>query len=113
MYCDMQYNQFIRENFMSKSNPSSVGDKASPLMVRLDQDSKRVLAQAAKLRRISVSDYVRTITVAQARREVSAAQEQTLALTPQEQLAFWTALSQPAKLTKTQKKLGAIMRGEA
>src|SRR5438046_3100013 len=48
---------------------------ASPLMVRLDDDTKACLAQAAALRRISVSDYVRTVTVAQARREVRAARQ--------------------------------------
>jgi len=37
-------------------------------MVRLDVASKAVLARAAELRRISVSDYVRSITVAQAQR---------------------------------------------
>jgi hypothetical protein len=32
-------------------------------MVRLDVASKRALEEAASLRRISVSDYVRTVTV--------------------------------------------------
>ena len=94
---------------MPKSRTAS--PKPSPLMVRLDEDSKSVLARAAELRGISVSDYVRTVTVAQARKEVVAAGEQVIALTPDEQLAFWTALSQPAKLTAAQKKLGALMRG--
>ena len=85
--------------------------QTSPLMVRLDKDSKSVLARAAKLRRVSVSDYVRTVTVAQARKEVVAADERIIALTPDEQLAFWTALSQPAKLTAAQNKLGSLMRG--
>ncbi len=88
-------------------------NKPSSLMVRLDADSKAVLAKAAELRGISVSDYVRTVTVAQARKEVSAAGEQIISLTPEEQLAFWTALSEPVKLTAAQKKLGAIMRGES
>jgi uncharacterized protein (DUF1778 family) len=82
-------------------------------MVRLDQDSKSVLVQAAELRGISLSDYVRTVTVAQARREVDAAVTQTIALTPDEQLAFWTALSEPVKLTAAQKRLGALMRDGA
>ena len=46
-------------------------------MVRLDAEGKAFLAQAAELRRISVSDYVRTVTVPQARAEVFAAREQT------------------------------------
>jgi uncharacterized protein (DUF1778 family) len=87
--------------------------KPSPLMVRLDDRSKDLLGRAAELRRISVSDYVRTVTVAQAEREVEAAREQTIRLTPEEQLAFWTALSEPVKLTPAQRRLGALMRGEA
>jgi uncharacterized protein (DUF1778 family) len=81
-------------------------------MVRLDEESKRSLAAAAELRRISVSDYVRTVTVPQARREVLAARENVIRLSPEEQLALWTALNEPLKLTAAQKKLGAIMRGE-
>lgn len=86
---------------------------ASPLVVRLDDESKTYLAQAAQLRQISVSDYVRTVTVAQARREVESAKGQTLALTPDEQLAFWTALNKPAKLTAAQKRLRKALRGES
>jgi uncharacterized protein (DUF1778 family) len=82
-------------------------------MVRLDDESKAYLAQAAKLRRVSVSDYVRTVTVAQARREVQAAREQTLALTPEEQLAFWNALNETPRLTDAQRRLGSLMRGES
>jgi uncharacterized protein (DUF1778 family) len=81
-------------------------------MVRLDEESKRSLAAAAELRRISVSDYVRTVTVPQARREVLEARENVIRLSPEEQLALWTALNEPSKLTAAQKKLGAIMRGE-
>jgi uncharacterized protein (DUF1778 family) len=86
---------------------------ASPLVVRLDGESKDVLARAAGLRRISVSDYVRQVTVAQARREVMAAREETIVLTPDEQLAFWRALNGPVVLTEAQRRLGAVMRGEA
>src|SRR5437660_12286628 len=86
---------------------------ASPLMVRLDEEGKAFLAQAANLRRISVSDYVRTVTVAQARAEVLAAESQTIALTPDEQLAFWQALNATPKLTEPQRRLGKVMRGES
>ncbi len=84
----------------------------TPLMVRLDPDSKTCLSQAARLRHISVSDYVRTVTVAQARREVQASHEQTIVLTPHEQVEFWNALNEKPVLTDAQRKLGAIMRGE-
>jgi uncharacterized protein (DUF1778 family) len=82
-------------------------------MVRLDEESKAFLTQAAKLRRISVSDYVRTVTVAQARREVEAADQQTITMSPEELRAFWDALNEAPKLTPAQKRLGAIMRGKA
>ena len=96
---------------MDRRTTPAVSKKTSSLMVRLDSDSKQALAAAAELRRISVSDYVRTVTVAQARREVASAREQTVLLSPDEQLAFWLALQAPAKLTPAQKRLGAIMRG--
>ncbi len=86
---------------------------SSPLMVRLDAESKAFLTQAAELRQISISDYVRTVTMAQARKEVRAAREQTLSLTAEEQLAFWKALSETPRLTEKQRQLGALMRGEA
>jgi uncharacterized protein (DUF1778 family) len=100
---------------MSVSRSTSKNDSgmtASPLMVRLDEESKQCLAQAAELRHISVSDYVRTVTIPQARREVRAAQENVVTLTPEEQLSFWTALSSPPKLTAAQRRLSAVMRGE-
>jgi len=99
---------------MRKAQTSTTKTKAkpSPLMVRLDDESKAVLSEAAELRHISVSDYVRTVTLAQARKEVLASRKQIISLTPQEQLAFWTALHEPVKLTKSQRELAAIMRGE-
>jgi uncharacterized protein (DUF1778 family) len=81
-------------------------------MVRMDEDSKQVLEEAAQLRRISVSDYVRTVTLAQARRELASAGERTILMTPEEQLAFWQALQAPAKLTPAQRRLGKLVRGE-
>jgi uncharacterized protein (DUF1778 family) len=86
--------------------------KNSSLMVRLDEESKALLASAAKLRKISVSDYVRWIVVGQARRELAAASTNVISMSPEEQLEFWQALSKPPKLTKTQKQLSKIMRGE-
>jgi len=97
---------------MSKPKREYAVPRTSPLMVRLDAESKQALAAAANLRRISVSDYVRTVTVAQARREVASARDQTILLSPAEQLAFWQALQTPPKLTPSQKRLGALMRGK-
>jgi uncharacterized protein (DUF1778 family) len=84
-----------------------------PLKIQLDDESRAYLSKAAALRRISVSDYVRTVTVPQAQREVLAAREQTISLTPDEQLAFWNALNEPSRLTKAQRRLGAVMRGDS
>ena len=85
---------------------------SSPLMVRLDEDSKTCLTRAAKLRGISVSDYVRMVVVAQARREIREDRDGIISLTPDEQLAFWNALNEAPALTEAQRELGAIMRGE-
>lgn len=97
----------------SSVSPSvEAGKTTSPLMVRLDAESKKCLAEAAALRQVSVSDYVRSVTVAQARREVLASRERVIAMTAEEQLAFWKALNEPAKLTPAQRRLGEIMRGK-
>lgn len=86
--------------------------KSSQLMVRLDEESKTYVTKAAELRKVSISDYVRMVTVAQARREVSQAEQSTISLTPDEQLAFWNALNATPNLTKSQRELGKIMRGD-
>ena len=99
---------------MSKHHVRSSGRKAPPsrsLVVRLDAESKACLTQAAKLRGISMSDYVREVTIGQARREVQASEEQIITLSPEAQLAFWTALNEAPRLTEAQKQLGALMRG--
>jgi uncharacterized protein (DUF1778 family) len=107
VYCNLIYNRTWRY-IMGRLGKSR---KTAPLMVRLDDRSKAVLGRAAELRRISLSDYVRVVTVAQAEREVAAAREQTIRLTREEQLAFWSALDKPPKLTPAQRRLGALMRG--
>jgi uncharacterized protein (DUF1778 family) len=81
-------------------------------MVRLDAKSKACLAAAAKLRHVSISDYVRSVTVAQAQREVAEARTHTIVLTPEEQLAFWKALHDTRPLSPVEREMGAIMRGE-
>ena len=87
-------------------------EKDANLMVRLDRDAKALLANAASMRGVSTSDYVRSVVVGQARREVEEARSRVIALSPDEQLLFWTALQKPASLTKRQRKLGQLMRGE-
>lgn len=84
----------------------------SRVVVRLDEESKSLLSRAAKLRRISVSDYVRIVIIPQARSEVHAAKRHGIALTAEEQQAFWKALSATPELTKAQRSLGSLMRGE-
>lgn len=43
---------------------------------------------------------------------VEEAMNNTIDLTTDEQLTFWNALNEAPRLTKSQKKLGAIMRGK-
>jgi uncharacterized protein (DUF1778 family) len=82
------------------------------LRIRLDHESKEWISRAARLRGLSLSDYVRAVAIPQARREVLAARGQTLVLTPEGQLAFWNALAEPPRLTEAQRHLGSIMRGQ-
>lgn len=82
------------------------------LSVRLDDKSQAIVARAAELRRVSVSDYVGAIAVAHARQEVEASRRQVISLSPTEQLAFWNALNAPIRITPNQKRLAAVMRGE-
>jgi uncharacterized protein (DUF1778 family) len=88
------------------------GKTTNPLTIRLDPESKALLTRAAKLRGITVSDYVRTVTLPQARREIHAAREGTIALSAEEQLAFWK-VAETARLTVAQRCLASIMRGES
>ena len=81
------------------------------MSVRLDESSMRWLVQAAELRGIEVSQFVRLTAVPQARREVQSAQDGMIVLTRDEQIALWQALHEPVKLTAAQRKLSAIMRG--
>jgi uncharacterized protein (DUF1778 family) len=85
--------------------------KSANLMIRVDRLSKSVIAQAARLRGISASDYVRSVVAAQARRDVEEARSRTMILTAEEQLAFWKALQEPVSLTPRQRELGKLMRG--
>src|SRR6266404_402726 len=107
LYCIERYNGREKEQApMAGARSSQKPKKArtlTTLMVRLDHESKTYLSQAAQLRRISVSEYVRAVTIAQARREVLAAGEQTIALTADEQMAFWNALNETPKLTDDQR----------
>jgi uncharacterized protein (DUF1778 family) len=80
-------------------------------MVRLDPLSQAILTRAAKLRGLSVSNYVRQVTIAQAFREVLADRGQTIILSPEEQLSFWQALDDPGTLTPAQRRLGKLMGG--
>ncbi|MBI3461471.1 MAG: DUF1778 domain-containing protein [Planctomycetes bacterium] len=94
------------------ANKAGRATKTTSLVIRFDQESRSCLARAAELRQISVSEYVRTVAVAQARCEVEGTVESAIVLTPEEQLAFWSALNRPPKLSPAQKRLGKLMRGE-
>lgn len=95
------------------SKPLKKKAATSTLIVRLDKKSKALLVKAAELRGISVSDFVRFVTVEQAGREVEGAKNNVIVMTPDEQLEFWNAINETPVLTESQKRLGAMMRGEA
>jgi uncharacterized protein (DUF1778 family) len=86
---------------------------STTLQTRLDPKSKQTLLQAAKLRQVGLSDYVRLVLVPTAKREVEQAKNQVLQMTADEQERFWLALQAPVKPTKAQRKLGKIMRGDS
>jgi uncharacterized protein (DUF1778 family) len=83
------------------------------LQTRLDQKSKQTIVQAAKLRQVGLSDYVRLVLVPAAKREIEQSKNQVLQMTADEQERFWMALQAPVKLTKNQCKLGKIMQGDS
>jgi len=95
-----------------RSPRAATSGKTENLMIRVDRSSKGLITKAARLRGVSASDYVRSVVVTQARREVKESQSQTLSLSPEDQLAFWRALSEPVALTRRQRALGRLMRGE-
>lgn len=100
----------------SRSTNNRKSEKSTTaLTIRIDSASMRILVEAAKLRKISVADFIRTYAVTQANREVHAAHDNAISaisLTPDEQRAFWNALNKPCKLTPAQKRLSDLMRGE-
>lgn len=81
------------------------------LQARLDLESKRAVEEAAKLRQVGLSDYIRLVLVPAAKREVALAKRQVVQMTADEQERFWLALQAPVKPTKAQRELGEIMRG--
>jgi uncharacterized protein (DUF1778 family) len=83
------------------------------LQTRLDPKSKQTIAQAAKLRQVGLSDYVRLVLVSTAKREIEQAKNHVLQMTADEQERFWTALQATVKLTKNQHKLGKVMQGDS
>jgi uncharacterized protein (DUF1778 family) len=97
---------------MRATRQSPAPTKSSALLVRLDRLSKKTIVEAACLRGVSTSDYVRSVVAAQARRDLQDANTRTMVLSAEDQLAFWNALHEPVALTKRQRALGKIMRGE-
>ena len=89
------------------------GNSTATLQTRLTPAQKRVVQQAAKLRNLAVSDYLRQVLVQMAEREVASAQKNIIELTPPEQMAFWNALHAPVRLTAAQRRLGRKMRAHA
>ncbi len=86
--------------------------KTAVLQTRLAPKHKRMIERAAKLRNLSVSDYLRQVLVPMAQREVEGAKQGVIEMTAEEQLAFWNIINEPpSPLTPAQKKLARLMRG--
>ncbi len=114
MYSYLLYNRTSGVSMRNAANSSSgsAAKKSGSLMVRVDRASKSVISRAAQLRGVSASDYVRSVVVSQARRDIEEQRTRTISMSPKDQLAFWLALSSPVSLTRRQKALGRLMRGE-
>ena len=97
---------------MRATKRSQVQTKSTALLVRLDRPSKKTIVEAAHLRGVSTSDYVRSVVAAQASRDLQEANTRTIVLSAEDQRAFWHALHEPVALTERQRDLGKIMRGE-
>ncbi len=82
------------------------------LQARLDPQSKRAVEEAAKLRHVGLSDYIRLVLVPAAKREVAQAKNNVLQMTADEQERFWLALEASVEPSKAQRELGKIMRGD-
>jgi uncharacterized protein (DUF1778 family) len=80
--------------------------------VYLDAKSRQTIAEAAALRGVSISEFVRTVAVSQARRDLSGSHECNITLTADEQLVFWNALNERPTMTRVQRRLGALIRSE-
>ncbi len=86
--------------------------KKTTLQVRLDPKNKKAIIEAAKLRHVGLSDYIRLVLVPTARREIELAKNRILQMTADEQERFWHALQAPGKPTEKQRALGKIMQGD-
>ncbi|MBN2718933.1 MAG: DUF1778 domain-containing protein [Deltaproteobacteria bacterium] len=82
------------------------------LQARLDPDSKRAVEEAARLRHVGISDYIRLVLVQTAKREVEASEKRILQMTADEQERLWDALQASASPSPAQQKLGKIMQGD-
>ena len=92
------------------TRPPTTGAKDANLLVRFDRGAKSLVQQAANLRGLTVSDYVRSRIVPMARQEVDEASTGVLRLPKEAQTAFWQALQRPPAPTKAQRALGKLVR---
>jgi uncharacterized protein (DUF1778 family) len=92
------------------TRPLTVSSKDANLLVRFDRGAKSLVQQAASLRGLTVSDYVRSRIVPMAKQEVDEASTGVLRLPKEAQIAFWQALQRPPASTKAQRALGKLVR---
>jgi uncharacterized protein (DUF1778 family) len=86
------------------------GSKDANLLVRFNRSAKSLVKQAADLRGLSISDYVRSRIVPLAKQDVDEAATGILRLPKEAQIAFWQALQHPPALTPAQRALGKLVR---
>ena len=88
----------------------TAGSKDANLLVRFDRGAKSLVQQAASLRGLTVSDYVRSRIVPMAKQDVDEASTGVLRLPKEAQIAFWQALQRPPAPTAAQRALGKLVR---
>jgi len=85
---------------------------SASLQTRMSASDKLAIETAARLRRLSQSEYVRQVLVRAALKEIEGEKHRVIEMTPEEQLEFWEALEYRGKATPARKKLAKLIRGE-
>jgi hypothetical protein len=83
-------------------------NRAKPLVqvtIKLDAELQALVRSAAKARGLSLSEHIRQILRTHSKLGCDK-------IAGKEIVSFWKAVTKPSELTPSQRRLGAIMRGE-